>query len=125
MNNIEQDEQSSKENIKLTGITTNKSIIKIIKSLVLEIVKYRKEDILEYKNNIENKNINNWIESFSKNNNENNKGFLFEGETFYPPKIKNINKDNKIIRHNYSPEERIENNFKNIKKKWIIIHKNK
>ena len=118
INNIKQEEKNSKKN------KTNKSIMKVIIILFLEIAKYKKEDILE-SINIQNENINDWIEYFLKNNNEYNKGFLFEGETLYPRKIKNINKDNKNIRHNYSPEERIESNFKNIKKKWIKIHKNK
>ena len=114
MNSIE-DEKNLKEN------NANKLIIKVIKSLVLEIVKYRKEDILECKSNIENENVNYWIEYFLKNKKEKNKGFCLDGEVFYSSKNKSINKDNKNIRHNYSPEERIEHNFKNIKKKWIKI----
>ena len=53
-----------------------------------------------------------------------NKGFLFEGETFYPRVNDKINMNNNDVKINYSPEERIERNFKNIKKKWTNIQKN-
>ena len=114
MNIIEHEEK----NLKIK-ITNKESIIKVIKSLIFEIVKYRKEEILDIQKNIENKNIKIWIENILKNN----KGFLFEGETFYPKKKENNNNDYKDAKNSHIPEERIETNFKNIKKKWTKIHK--
>ena len=111
LNNIEHEEK----NLKIK-ITCRESIINVIKSLIFEMFKYKKEEILDVQKNIENNNIKNWIENILRNNNS---GHLFEGETFYPRK----NENNNNLELNYSREGRIETNFKNIKKKWTKIHK--
>jgi len=100
------------------------SIILIIKKLIFEIIQYRKETILEIKENVKNELIKNWINDILKSDNKDDmqKGFLFGGDTFYS-KINEINKDLKS--REISPEERIERNFKNIQNKWNKIHNKK
>ena len=100
------------------------SVILIIKKLIFEIIQFRKETILEVKENIKNELIKNWINDILKSDNKDNmqKGFLFGGDTFYS-KINEINQDLKS--REISPEERIERNFKNIQNKWNKIHKKK
>ena len=103
-----------------------------MKDLVIEIAIHRKEYCLKYQNEIKNKNILKWIQDGIKmknvnkdNNNDFKKGFLFEGETFYPREDDKINQNNNNdYKINYTPEERIERKFENIKKKWKIIQKN-
>jgi hypothetical protein len=117
------------------SLSIDDSISLLMKDLVIEITLHRKEYCLKYQKNIKNKNILNWIQDGIKmknvnkdNNNDFKKGFLFEGETFYPKvddKDKtNQNNNNNDSKINYTPEERIERNFENIKKKWKIIQKN-
>ena len=98
------------------------SVILIIKKLIFEIIQYRKETILEIKENVKNELIKNWINDILKSDNKDDmqKGFLFGGETFYS-KINEINQDLKSREIN--SEERIERNFKNIQNKWNKIHK--
>ena len=81
---------------KIENKTIKQTIIEVIKNLILEIINYKKDAILEYQNNIKDKSINKLIQNSlndkntinSKNiENESKKGFLFEGDTFYP-KIK-------------------------------------
>ena len=100
------------------------SVILIIKKLIFEIIQYRKETILEIKDNVKNELIKNWINDILKSDNKDDmqKGFLFGGETFYS-KINEINQDLKS--REISPEERIERNFKNIQNKWNKIHNQK
>lgn len=100
------------------------SVILIIKKLISEIIQYRKETILEIKENVENELIKNWINDILKSDNKDDlqKGFLFGGDTFYS-KINEINLD--LKNREISPEERIEINFKNIQNKWNKIHKKK
>jgi hypothetical protein len=117
------------------SLSIDDSISLLMKDLVIEITLHGKEYCLKYQKNIKNKNILKWIQDGIKmknvnkdNNNDFKKGFLFEGETFYPKvdendKI-NQNNNNNDSKINYTPEERIERNFENIKKKWKIIQKN-
>lgn len=100
------------------------SVILIIKKLIFEIIQYRKETILEIKENVKNELIKNWINDILKSDNKDDmqKGFLFGGDTFYS-KINEINQDLKS--REISPEERIERNFKNIQNKWNKIHNKK
>ena len=113
------------------NLSDNDSISFLMKSLVTEIVIHRKEYCFEYQKNIKNKYICKWIQDTIKmkninndKNNDFNKGFLFEGETFYPRVRDIIIQNNNYKNNNYSPEERIERNFKNIKNKWTKIQKN-
>ena len=100
------------------------SVILIIKKLIFEIIQYRKETILEIKENVKNELIKNCINDNLKSDNKDDlqKGFLFGGDTFYS-KINEINQDLKS--REISPEERIERNFKNIQNKWNKIHNKK
>lgn len=135
-NNIQSlldDIEQKKEVIEINNsISIDNSIILVMKNLVIEIVMNKKEYFLEYQNNIKNKLMKKWVQDILKNkktinkdnNNNFNKGFLFEGETFYPRVNDKINMNNNDVKINYSPEERIERNFKNIKKKWTNIQKN-
>ena len=84
MNNLEIEEKDYKKEIK-------ELIIKVLKNLFLEIAKTHKDLILfEKQYKIKNNDIKKWIDNI-RNNNEHKKGFLFEGETFYPR-----NNENKI-----------------------------
>ena len=119
------------DNLKIKNDNIDQSIIAIIKNLILEIVRYRKEVILEIEKNLENKYIKKIIYDILKNiNNENNnddfkKGYLFNGDTFYPRISNNIKLDTNEIGIYYSPDEQLEKSFKDIRRKWTKIHKNK
>ena len=135
-NNIQSlldDIEQKKEVIEIkNSISIDNSITLVMKSLVIEIVMNKKDYFLDYQNNIKNKLMKKWIQDIlnnkktinKDNNNDFKKGFLFEGETFYPRVNDKININNNDIKINYSPEEKIERNFKNIKKKWTNIQKN-
>ena len=104
-----------------------KSIFEIIKSLIIEIIIYRKEIVLEIAHTLKNKKfinlINNILKNMNKeeNNNDYQKGYLFNRDTFYPRKSKNI----KIITNEIHSEEKTITNFNNIKRKWTEINEYK